>query len=311
MDRLSGSMRQFVRELRNRIPPLTTRHKGEMGRIAVVGGSKEYTGAPYFAGISALHCGADLVHVICAEAAAPVIKSYSPDLIVHPDLDNNFSESRKWIEKAHSAVFGPGLGRGENWENTAKLIKHCCSANKPVVIDADGLALITEKPDLIKDRKMVILTPNVVEFSRLYSVLFGCNPPEKDTDTQQLAQRLGNVTVVLKGEHDTISDGSTTVICDLEGSPRRCGGQGDMLSGTAATFFHWFHQFSPPQTPNMLPTPVAAGLAACMLTRQCSQQAFAKHGRSMVTAQMIEQLHPAFEELFESPLLGDCSPHSP
>lgn len=71
MDRLSGSMRQFVRELRNRIPPLTTRHKGEMGRIAVVGGSKEwvwftrslclsfirrYTGAPYFAGISALHC---------------------------------------------------------------------------------------------------------------------------------------------------------------------------------------------------------------------------------------------------------------
>ncbi|VDP91060.1 unnamed protein product [Echinostoma caproni] len=305
MDRWSGPMLQFVRELRNRIPPLTgTKHKGEMGRIAVIGGSKEYTGAPYFAGISALHCGADLVHVICAEAAAPVIKSYSPDLIVHPDLDTNFSESRKWIEKSHSAVFGPGLGRGENWENTAKLIKHCCSTNKPVVIDADGLAVVTERPDLVKDKKMVILTPNVVEFGRLYSVMFGSNPPERETDTQDLAERLGGVTVVLKGERDTISDGSTTVVCDVEGSPRRCGGQGDMLSGTAATFFHWFHQF-PSSTTSSLPTPIAASLAACMLTRQCSRQAFVKHGRSMVTAQMIAELHPAFEQLFVLPLPSD------
>ncbi|THD21311.1 ATP-dependent (S)-NAD(P)H-hydrate dehydratase [Fasciola hepatica] len=301
MDRLSVPMRQFARELRSRIPPLTAKHKGEMGRIAIVGGSKEYTGAPYFAGISALHCGADLVHVICAEAAAPIIKSYSPDLIVHPDLDVNFSESRKWIEKAHSAVFGPGLGRGENWENTAKLIKHCCSTNKPVVIDADGLALITEKLDLVKDKIMVILTPNVVEFGRLYSMVFGCSPPEKETDTQELARRLGGVTVVLKGERDTISDGSTTIVCDLDGSPRRCGGQGDMLSGTAATFFHWFHHFTSGQKSNSLSAPMAASLAACLLTRQCSRQAFSKYGRSMVTAQMIEELHRAFEELFESP----------
>ena len=51
------------------------RRKGQAGKIAVVGGCAEYTGAPYFAAISALRVGADLAHVFCATAAAPVIKA--------------------------------------------------------------------------------------------------------------------------------------------------------------------------------------------------------------------------------------------
>lgn len=87
-------------------------HKGEAGRIGIVGGSLEYTGAAYYAGISALKVGcgkphslscriwnwyahlikkisilSDLVHIICPQHAALPIKSYSPELIVHPLLD--------------------------------------------------------------------------------------------------------------------------------------------------------------------------------------------------------------------------------
>ncbi|XP_046994830.1 uncharacterized protein LOC124606805 isoform X3 [Schistocerca americana] len=51
-------------------------HKGSSGRIGVVGGSLEYTGAPYFAAISAFRVGCDLSHVFCCKEAAPVIKSY-------------------------------------------------------------------------------------------------------------------------------------------------------------------------------------------------------------------------------------------
>lgn len=52
---------------RQLVPPLTSdKHKGQAGRIGVFGGSLEYTGAPYFAAISALKVGADLVHVFCS-----------------------------------------------------------------------------------------------------------------------------------------------------------------------------------------------------------------------------------------------------
>lgn len=68
-----------------------TRYKGQAGKIAVIGGCREYTGAPYFSAISALKIGADLSHVFCTRDAAPIIKSYSPELIVHPILEESYS----------------------------------------------------------------------------------------------------------------------------------------------------------------------------------------------------------------------------
>ncbi|XP_027917501.1 ATP-dependent (S)-NAD(P)H-hydrate dehydratase-like isoform X3 [Vigna unguiculata] len=103
-----------------------TRHKGQAGNIAVIGGCREYTGAPYFAAISALKIGGDLSHVFCTKDAAPVIKSYSPELIVHPVLEESYSvgdenkrsiaskvlsEVDKWMERFNCLVVGPGLGR--------------------------------------------------------------------------------------------------------------------------------------------------------------------------------------------------------
>ena len=67
----------------NLFPPLTTiSHKGSHGRIAIIGGSDKYTGAPYYAAQSALNCGVDLVTVFCAQEASVPIKCYSPELMV-------------------------------------------------------------------------------------------------------------------------------------------------------------------------------------------------------------------------------------
>ena len=67
------------------MPPLShfTR-KGESGWVAVLGGSEEYIGGPYFSAISALRTGADLAHIFTPvkEAIVP-LKSYTPDLVVH------------------------------------------------------------------------------------------------------------------------------------------------------------------------------------------------------------------------------------
>lgn len=78
---------QLIQAFKKVIPPLLfDAHKGEAGRIGVVGGSEEYTGAPIFASMAAFRTGADLVHVFCTSSAAIPIKSFSPDLIVHPIL---------------------------------------------------------------------------------------------------------------------------------------------------------------------------------------------------------------------------------
>jgi len=75
--------------LRSLIPPLEfSNYKGVMGRVAVIGGSKDYTGAPYYAAEAALKFGADLCYVYCSSDAAIPIKSYSPELMVTPLFDD-------------------------------------------------------------------------------------------------------------------------------------------------------------------------------------------------------------------------------
>ncbi|CAK7288924.1 ATP-dependent (S)-NAD(P)H-hydrate dehydratase [Vulpes lagopus] len=246
-------MENTLQLVRNIIPPLTTKkHKGQDGRIGIVGGCQEYTGAPYFAAISALKVGADLSHVFCTREAAPVIKSYSPELIVHPVLDSPSAvhDVEEWLPRLHALVVGPGLGRDN------------------------------------------ILLENV----KLSHPVDGSDHHEA---VRRLSQALGNVTVVQKGERDVISDGEQVLECTQEGSSRRCGGQGDLLSGTLGVLVHWALHAAPEKTNGSSPLLLAA-LGACSLTRQCSLQAFQKHGRSTTTTDMIAEIGPAFSRLFET-----------
>lgn len=77
--------RSIIKKLNGIFPRLTNEMmKGSNGRIAVIGGSYEFTGAPYYTAISALKVGADLSHIFCSKASSNSIKSYSPETIVHP-----------------------------------------------------------------------------------------------------------------------------------------------------------------------------------------------------------------------------------
>ncbi|XP_070264696.1 ATP-dependent (S)-NAD(P)H-hydrate dehydratase isoform X3 [Myotis yumanensis] len=274
--------------VKNIIPPLTTKkHKGQDGRIGIVGGSQEYTGAPYFAAISALKVGADLSHVFCTREAAPVIKSYSPELIVHPVLDSPDAvhEVEKWLPRLHALVVGPGLGREDALLENVK----------------DGLWLIAQQPTLIQGYQKAVLTPNHVEFIRLSEAVL--RDPVDSSDRRgavlRLSQALGNVTVVQKGEQDVISDGEQVLECNLQGSNRRCGGQGDLLSGFLGVLVQWALHAGPEKTNGFSPLLVAA-FGACSLTRQCNHQAFQKYGRSTTTSDMIAEIRPAFNRLFET-----------
>ncbi|XP_072332110.1 ATP-dependent (S)-NAD(P)H-hydrate dehydratase isoform X2 [Scyliorhinus torazame] len=298
-------MEKNLQLVRNIVPPLTEKkHKGQDGKIGVVGGCAEYTGAPYFAAIASLKVGADLSHVFCTKDAAPVIKSYSPNIIVHPVLEssNCVDEIQKWFPALHTLVIGPGLGRDEKVLQNAKVIMEKCQQRGiPIVIDADGLWVLVQEPCLIQGYSKAILTPNVVEFARLYKAVL--KDPLDECDHQgnllQLSQALGNVTIVQKGQKDLISDGTTVLVCSQQGSGRRCGGQGDLLSGSLGVLTHWAFAAGEEKTDGLNPTLVAA-FGACALTRQCNHQAFQKYQRSMTTSDMIAEISTAFNKLFDS-----------
>jgi ATP-dependent NAD(P)H-hydrate dehydratase len=153
--------------------------KGEKGIVGVIGGSTDYTGAPFFSAISALRTGADMVHVFCDESASTAIKSYSPECIVHPILHSTHSLSLPRLEesffpfgkKLSALVVGPGLSMNENLQRQAEeLVKFAFSFEKlkVIVFDADSFAMLKGIHAFLP-MKTCILTPNRREFQRLLS----------------------------------------------------------------------------------------------------------------------------------------------
>lgn len=285
--------KQITREdVAGMIPHLSSdAYKGQSGKIAVIGGCKEYTGAPYFAAFSALKVGADLSHVFCTEEAGPVIKGYSPELIVHPYLkegrDASGTESFHhefvpWMNKFGCVVVGPGLGRNPSILDTvARSIVELNSRGIPLVIDADGLWIINSDPEILSKRcknqkNTIVLTPNAMEYKRLEQTLNVSSPEE-------VRKCLGGPVIVCKGKEDVIvGDDGCRITCQEEGSLRRVGGQGDILSGSIATFIAW--QRTPDKNLEY------ASYAGCYIVRQTAKIAFAKHGRAMGATDMIAEL---------------------
>ncbi|CAO2141501.1 unnamed protein product, partial [Urochloa humidicola] len=295
------------------------------GKIAVIGGCREYTGAPYFAAISALKVGADLSHVFCTKDAATVIKSYSPELIVHPILEESYSvrdderasvsskiltEVAKWMERFDCIVVGPGLGRDSFLlDCVSNIMKHARQANIPTVVDGDGLFLITNNLGLVEGNPLAILTPNVYEYKRLVQKVLNCDVNEEIAAEQLtlLCQKIGGVTIMRKGKADVISDGKTVTQVSTFGSPRRCGGQGDILSGSVAVFTSWARHFI---LSNEQPTeksfvlvqcrvnPMTLGcIAGSLLLRKAASLAFEKSKRSTVTTDIIDFLGISLEDI--------------
>ncbi|XP_044758104.1 ATP-dependent (S)-NAD(P)H-hydrate dehydratase [Coccinella septempunctata] len=285
-------------------PPLSQdKHKGEAGRIGVFGGSLEYTGAPYYAAITSLKVGADLVYVFCMKDAATVIKTYSPELIVLPFLDHKEAAAKiePWLDRLHVVLIGPGLGRDEPTFNVIKqVINSCKKLKKPMVIDADGLFLLSKDINLIKDYpNKLILTPNIVEFSRLVG---SADKQKYRSNSAKLFDLCSNLTVLVKGQEDLIFDKMVEARVTGSGSGRRSGGQGDLLAGAISTFLAWSMQkeVSAECEDTYDDRALVATFAACKLVRECNRLAFSKLGRSMTALDMTHEIHTVFDYYFEN-----------
>ncbi|KAH6608767.1 hypothetical protein Trco_002113 [Trichoderma cornu-damae] len=322
---MSATTRNVLGKVKRMVPPMLDRlHKGQLGRVAVIGGSEDYTGAPYFSAMASARLGCDMSHVVCTPAAAAVIKTYSPNLMVHPLMRQSPSRepsregeddpeanpdhvARKIIEmlgRLHVLVVGPGLGRDPLMQATvARVIRAARDSNMPVVVDADALQIVHNDPDVVRGYRYAVLTPNVVEFKRLCDALkvdVGAQTSETGK-VEALARELGGVTIIQKGYKDLISNGEVTLVSDLEGGKKRSGGQGDTLTGAVATFLGWRKAYLDGLWKDCempaLEADEMMGLAAfggSAITRECSRLAFLKKGRSLQASDLTDEVHSAF-----------------
>ncbi|KAI1422662.1 H-hydrate dehydratase [Xylaria sp. FL1777] len=339
---MSSATKGVLNKVRQMVPPMLEKfHKGQLGRVAVIGGSEDYTGAPYFSAMASARLGCDMSHVICTPTAAAVIKTYSPNLMVHPlmrqsptpsqtsssstpstDRDENPEQVAgriiDMLSRLHVLVVGPGLGRDPLMQETcARVLAAARERKMPVVLDADALALVTKSPELVMGWREVVLTPNVVEFGRLWKGVFPDHQQqggaEDSAQVKALSKALGGVTIVQKGAKDLISNGETTLVVDVRGGLKRSGGQGDTLTGSIATFLAWRKAYLDGLWDHgrQLQEAETLGLAAfggAAITRECSRLAFEKHGRSLQASDLTEQVHVAFMNIFgESTRYGCCS----
>lgn len=212
-------------------------HKGDYGKVLIVGGSVGYTGAVSLAAKAALRSGAGLVSVAVPENIYEITAIKNDEAMPFPlksDTDGKislaaYSEIMEKAEICDVLAIGMGLGRSDELsELVCKIIEN---ANCQLVLDADALYAIKDKVDVLKKAKYpVILTPHEAEFKRLY--------PEMGTDRLKSAMDFAkayNSILVLKG-HRTIvafSEGLATINTNGNAGMAK-GGTGDVLAGIIA-----------------------------------------------------------------------------
>ncbi|MEM2454462.1 MAG: NAD(P)H-hydrate dehydratase [Candidatus Bathyarchaeia archaeon] len=214
-------------------------HKGDFGRLLVIGGSETFSGAPTLAALAALRTGVDLVYIAAPRETAYAISSISPDLITLKLEGSHLSTRnlpviRSYMERATAIVLGPGLGlHKETQEAIEKIMEEAESKKIPLLLDADGLKAFASFKHSLKTP--TVLTPHVGE----YAILTGEKLPEKPEERAEYVRKQAgqlNAVILLKSHVDIISDG-TRIKFNFTGNPgMTVGGTGDVLSGIVGAF---------------------------------------------------------------------------
>jgi len=215
-------------------------HKYDYGFLTIIGGSEFYSGSPALAAMAAFRSGVDMVQILAPKRAADIIASFSPNLAAYPlkgvwlDREDlavilSMTKSAEVVSKGKTAVvIGGGLGRSE--ETQEVVLEYLSQISVPVIIDADAIHAVAERPEVISGKNFLI-TPHSYEFSLLTGKeVIERNQAEKMKLVQEEAKRL-QTTILLKGKVDIISDGKNVALNEVGSNFLSVGGTGDTLAG--------------------------------------------------------------------------------
>lgn len=210
----------------------TDAHKGDFGRILLLCGSVGYTGAAALAAMGALRCGAGLVYLGVPESiyAIEAVKLTEAMVFPLPEQDGKLSEAAlpevlRRLPQMDALVMGPGLGQSFGVQAVVRSVLE--NAECPVVLDADGINMIAQHKDILRERHhSTILTPHPGEFLRI------CPGAGEDriAEATAFAREYGCI-LLLKGHETVITDGETVYVNPTGNPGMATGGSGDVLSG--------------------------------------------------------------------------------
>jgi ADP-dependent NAD(P)H-hydrate dehydratase / NAD(P)H-hydrate epimerase len=215
-------------------------YKNSVGSVLIIGGSKEYYGAPFLAALSAQRSGAGMVRVAVPESIE-IIPDTALSLIVSkiPDAGKGYfclesvRELKPLIEKSDVIVLGPGIG---TQRDTFLFVREILKTKKPLIIDADALNIIAESPEIYHRNDSNILTPHPGEMRRLLEAfdLEHFNDKTREEKAEALAECL-DATVVFKGSRTVTASPDGQITVNSSGCPALAtAGSGDSLTGIIA-----------------------------------------------------------------------------
>ncbi len=237
-----GSSRHPER-LQAGLPQLSQRkpeaHKGDFGRVALIGGSAGMSGAISLAALAALKSGSGLVKVAVPGGIQATVAAFSPcymtvgcqseDGEFHGSSLDSLETLNDWSDVV---ALGPGLARGpaQKWI----VSKLYANTEQPMVVDADGLnSLVDAGAGLGVHAGQRVLTPHPGEFQRL----IGSQILEREQLEQRAEELAGeaNVIVVLKGSRTLVTDGKKNYHNQTGNPGMATAGAGDVLTGVIAS----------------------------------------------------------------------------
>jgi NAD(P)H-hydrate epimerase len=231
-------------EVVHALPRLAARpadaNKGSFGRVLIVAGSRDMSGAAILCGSAALRGGAGLVRVALPQSVLPVVAAGNPCYMTAPlpeDAEGRLAAAARdellGLARANTVVaIGPGLGRSSDLSDLVlNLIEQ---TRTPLVVDADGLNALQGQAARLRGRSApLVLTPHPGELARLLN----SDVASVQADRQGLAVRFAaehGLVLVLKGQGTVVTDGRRVYV-NATGNPGLAtGGTGDVLTGLVA-----------------------------------------------------------------------------
>ena len=222
-------------------------HKGDYGRIAILGGSSGMAGSVYMASLSAMRTGAGMAFILAPKSISEILQIKSNEQIIKEIDCHNFYYSSEIvdqildnIEGKDTLIIGPGMGKGEDLN---KLIGEIiASTDIDMVIDADGLNAISKDLSILKSNNKIILTPHLGEFSRLT----GLEIDKIKEDEESIARKFAkdnDVVLVLKSDHTIVTDGLKFYKNEIGNPGMATAGVGDVLTGVIASLMKRLEPF--------------------------------------------------------------------